>query len=142
MSFLVQRGQLVPKDGYLEYGLRRKQTLELFRAGYLGVKDICDAHPELIRVAENWGVKSGQSCPICNDAILVNTCFLFGQGLPKSGLPVTTSKELKDHLTAKKQLVCYVVEVCLNCSWNYLLRAFYVKTLDEIIQDQRAGSDK
>mgnify|MGYP001430107150 FL=1 len=52
---------------HVDYVLARRRILRDFRRGILTRLDVCDAHPELLRVAENYGEKTARDCPICAD---------------------------------------------------------------------------
>jgi hypothetical protein len=64
-------------------------------------------------------------CPICEEANLVHVSFAFGPRLPSSGRALAPGEITK--LTRNRtELACYVVEVCVECCWNHLLRMFTV----------------
>ncbi|HVF14813.1 MAG TPA: DUF5318 family protein [Acidimicrobiales bacterium] len=110
--------------GQIDYRLVRRHTVDEFRRGRLGRRDICDAHPELLRAARNIGRPSQLECPICEDAALVLVSFAFGLRLPPSGKVVDTHKEMTKLARRREECTCYVVEVCPECAWNHLVRAF------------------
>jgi len=87
--------------------------------------DVCDAQPELLRVARNLGRETAAVCPICDEANLVHVSFAFGPRLPASGRALGAG-ELGKLARRAGELSCYVVEVCTSCSWNHLLRMFVV----------------
>lgn len=110
--------------GQIDYRLIRRHAIDEFRRGRLGRRDICDAHPELLRAARNVGRPSDVECPICDAASLRLVSFAFGPGLPPSGRCVDTVKETTRLSRRTEQSTCYVVEVCTECTWNHLLRTF------------------
>ena len=110
--------------GQIDYRLVRRHAIDEFRRGRLGRRDICDAHPELLRAARNVGRPSDVECPICEAGALRLVSFAFGPGLPPSGRCVVTAKETTRLARRAEQSTCYVVEVCTECSWNHLLRTF------------------
>jgi hypothetical protein len=95
-----------------------------YRKGRLSRLDVCDAHPELLRVGRNLGRPMGEQCPICEESDLVEVTFVFGSRLPASGRCVATQAELTRYWRRKEPVVCYVVEVCTECSWNHLSRMY------------------
>jgi hypothetical protein len=103
----------------------RESTVREFRRGRLGRLDVCDAQPELLRVARNLGRQTSTACPICEEAQLVHVSFAFGPRLPASGRALSPG-ELGTLVRHRDGLACYVVEVCTECSWNHLLRMFPV----------------
>lgn len=102
----------------------RESILKEFRRGRLGRLEVCDAQPELLRVARSLGRPTETECPICEDEQLVHVTFAFGPGLPPSGLPLGSLRELSKATRRKAEVACYVVEVCTGCSWNHLLSVF------------------
>jgi len=79
---------------------------------------------EYLRAARNLGRPSGEQCPICEEADLVEVTFVFGSRLPSGGRCVATQTELTRYWRRKDPVVCYVVEVCAECSWNHLARMY------------------
>jgi Family of unknown function (DUF5318) len=116
--------QTSPAGGQVEYALARNAVVREYHRGRLSRLDVCDAHPELVRCARNLGDATGENCPICEDAVLVDVTFVFGARLPSGGRCVATKAELARYWRRKDPVVCYVVEVCAECSWNHLVRMY------------------
>ena len=116
--------QTSPTGGQVEYLLARNAVIREFRKGRLSKLDVCDAHPELLRAARNLGRPTGEQCPICEEADLVDVTFVFGSRLPSGGRCVATQTELTRYWRRKEPVVCYVIEVCTECSWNHLARMY------------------
>ncbi len=116
--------QTCPSGGRVEYLLARNAVVREFRKGRLSRPDVCDAHPELLRAARNLGSPTGDDCPICEETGLVDVTFVFGSRLPPGGRCVATQAELARYWRRKEPVVCYVVEVCTECSWNHLSRMY------------------
>lgn len=114
-----------PRPGRIEYRLIRESVVREYRRGRLGRLDVCDAQPELLRVAKNLGRETSTECPICEEANLVHVSFAFGPRLPAQGRALSPG-ELGKLARSGPELACYVVEVCTECSWNHLLRMFTV----------------
>lgn len=112
--------------GHVDYRLARNSIVSEFRKGRLSRLDVCDAHPDLLRAAVNVGDETGEDCPICEEAKLRLVSYVFGSRLAPSGVCVTSKKEMARLARTAKDMVCYVVEVCPNCSWNHLARSFAV----------------
>ena len=104
--------QTSPTGGQVEYLLARNAVIREFRKGRLSRLDVCDAHPELLRVARNLGRPTGEQCPICEESDLVEVTFVFGSRLPPGGRCVATQTELARYWRRKDPVVCYVIEVC------------------------------
>ena len=115
-----------PGAGQIDYRLVRRHTVDEFHRGRLGRRDVCDAHPELLRAARNIGRPSQLECPICEESPLVLVSFAFGARLPSHGKVVDTHKEMTRLSRRREECTCYVVEVCPECAWNHLVRAFPV----------------
>jgi hypothetical protein len=116
--------QTSPTGGRVEYRLARNAVVSEFRKGRLSRLDVCDAHPELLRAARNVGKPSGETCPICEEADLADVTFVFGSRLPSGGRCVSSPAELNRLWRRKEPVVCYVIEVCPECSWNHLTRMY------------------
>lgn len=120
--FSQLRGRRRP-NGTIDYRVARQSTLARFRAGELSRSDVCDAQLELMRVALACSEHTKGSCPVCQGDSLRLVRFVFGPRLPKGGRCVSSLRELRrfdDHATEYR---CYVVEVCVQCRWNHLLRS-------------------
>ncbi|HET9690662.1 MAG TPA: DUF5318 family protein [Acidimicrobiales bacterium] len=110
--------------GQVDYRLARNAVVSEFRKGRLSRLDVCDAHPDLLRAAVNVGEETREDCPICEEVKVRLVSYVFGSGLPASGKCVTTKRELARLPKTARDLACYVVEVCPNCSWNHLAQTF------------------
>ncbi|MBK9179937.1 MAG: DUF5318 family protein [Acidimicrobiales bacterium] len=108
----------------IDYRLARAGVVASFKKGRLARHDVCDAHPELVRAARQVGEPTAERCPICDDADLVLVTYVFGPRLPPFGRCVTSRDELARLARRTDALTCYMVEVCPECCWNHLLRAF------------------
>ncbi len=97
-----------------------------YHKGRLSRLDVCDAHPELLRAAVNVGEETSEDCPICEEAKVRLVSYVFGSGCRHPGTCVTSKSEMARLSRRAKDLACYVVEVCPNCSWNHLARSFAI----------------
>lgn len=113
-----------PAGGRVEYLLARNAVVREYKRGRLSRLDVCDAHPELLRAARHLGQPTGEVCPICEEADLVEVTFVFGSRLPPGGRCVAGRAELARYWRRKDPVVCYVVEVCGECAWNHLARMY------------------
>jgi len=108
-------------QGLIDYTLAKRAVLEGFRRGSVDRLDICDAHPQLIRAAQNIGAALDRPCPVCAHETLRQVRYVYGEQLKHlSGRPVYPENwELE---LAKKidEFRCYSVEVCADCGWNHL----------------------
>lgn len=114
--------------GAVDYRLARRATLAEFRRGRLSQTDVCDAHPELRRAAQEYSRPTTEPCPICEDHQLVLVTYVFGPTLPAFGRCIANLKELtalaKLARRHEQPFSCYVVEVCPACHWNHLAKVF------------------
>ena len=83
---------------------------------------MCDAHPELIRAATNFGAPTKVLCPICEAQPVVLVTYVFGPRLPAFGRVVSTAAEMARLNRRSDDLAAYVVEACTGCRWHHLLR--------------------
>ena len=95
------------------------------RQGSLDTGDVCDAHPELMRAGKNIGEDAGMACPICSHDSLKFVRYVYGDELKRnSGRVVYPPEWLRELVTTYDQFTCYVVEVCIDCAWNHLVKAY------------------
>ncbi len=109
----------------VDYRLTRRRVLRDFQRGKVSRLDICDAHPELIRAATYVGEHSTQDCPICEAGKLRLVSYVYGDDLQRAnGRCITSSEELAKLGSSVDEMRCYVVEVCVGCKWNHLVRSY------------------
>lgn len=109
----------------VDYTLARRSVLGALRRGLIGTTDVCDAHPELLRAARNIGLEDPRGCPICSHDTLKNVRYVYGEELKRDNGRVVYPDEWLAELASKHdQFTCYVVEVCIDCSWNHLVRSY------------------
>ena len=106
----------------VEFGLVRRALLAKLAAGEIRREEICDAHPELLRAAKNLGRQSGERCPVCDGADLVEVTYVFGARLPAGGTCPTSRAELAKLERREEPVQCYAVEVCTGCNFHHLAR--------------------
>jgi hypothetical protein len=94
--------------------------------GRLPLDQVCDAHSELIRAAKNVGTQTNTTCPICEESDLKLVTYVFGPRLSAQGRCVSTAKEMSQLNSRPEELNAYVVEACVECRWNHLLRVIPV----------------
>ncbi len=115
----------VGSDGaVVSYRLARERVVASVERGARQPHEVCDAQPELRRVAHNHSRPLDEACPICAADELVVVTFAFGAGLPKAGRCVDPGGELEKLRVRGKPSTCYEVEVCRACWWNHLRASF------------------
>lgn len=108
----------------VDYTLRKQSILRDFHCGRLSRYDVCDAHPEIKRIAKNVGEKTRSDCPICGREKLRLLNFVFGERLGNDNGRVFPTAAIFNGLREKyAPFTCYVVEVCIGCNWNQLIRS-------------------
>jgi hypothetical protein len=108
----------------VDYTLAKRATLRELRFGSLSRRDVCDAHPELLRAARNVGEATRIPCPVCAETCLTHVTYVFGDALQHASGRVWPSAGLADLDRTVDELACYVVEVCTGCSWNHLAQRY------------------
>lgn len=108
----------------VDYTLRKRSLLRDFRTGRVSVYDVCDAHPEIRRIARNVGEDTRAVCPVCRRENLRLLNFVYGDELDYDNGRVFPTSTIFNGLRDKyRSFTCYVVEVCVGCSWNHLVRS-------------------
>ena len=109
----------------VDYRLARRAALASLRKGSLDTGDVCDAHPELMRAGKNIGEDSNTPCPVCSHDSLKYVRYVYGEELKRnSGRVVYPPEWLRELVKTYDQFTCYVVEVCVDCAWNHLVKAY------------------
>ena len=128
-SFDPTRTPPPPAGPTVDYRLARRAALASVRQGSLDTADICDAHPELMRAAKNIGEPCDPVCPVCSHDSLRLVRYVYGPDLKRdNGRVVYPQEWLSELATRYEQFTCYVVEVCVDCAWNHLVRAYQAGT--------------
>lgn len=123
-------------QGRIDYRMAKRAVVRQVTRGAIGVEDVCDAHPELLRAARNIGTETARTCPICRLAddradvpidaenTLREVTYVFGQSLrQRQGHVVWDDEELDLLATQYPSFTAYRVECCLVCGWNHLVTA-------------------
>ena len=116
------------RSGTIDYRLQRNRLLNDIQAGTTSTNDVCDAHPELLRVAKNAAEPLGETCPICAAKQLRVVGYVFGPRLGASGKCVLNGAELLRITQRQGVFNIFEVEVCPDCGWNYRLRSYRIET--------------
>ena len=115
------------RAGSVDHRLARRHLINEYHRGRLRRDQVCDAHPELLRAARNFGEETKTTCPICAEDKLVLVTYVFGPHLPSHGRCVTQRSEMaqiqRRANTSTGEYTAYVVEACRTCKWHQLLRA-------------------
>ena len=114
--------------GVIDYTLAKRALLRNFRRGLLSRPEICDAHPELIRAARYLGAEAARPCPVCEDWDLRLLAYVFGDALKTDNGRAFEVGEGLSRAASNRGAACYVIEVCIGCSWNHVSEAFLART--------------
>jgi len=109
----------------VDYSLARRSVIASLRRGRLATTEVCDAHPELLRAARNIGEAHDLACPVCSHDSLRLVRYVYGEELRRNNGRVVYPQEwLKELASSHDHFTCYVVEVCVDCAWNHLVRSY------------------
>lgn len=93
------------------------------RRGVVAQHDVCDAHPDLLRAARHVGIPVEGDCPVCGGDQIRHVSYVYGDGLKRAnGRCISYPGELEKLGASVDEFSCYIVEVCVDCSWNHLGR--------------------
>jgi Family of unknown function (DUF5318) len=108
----------------VDYALQRRALLAAVHAGRVGVTEVCDATPYLLRAAKFHGEPSAVTCPMCRKEPLTLVSWVYGDELKHAAGSARTTDELSRMATLYEEFSVYVVEVCRTCSWNHLVQSY------------------
>lgn len=108
----------------VDYALQRRSLLADVHAGRVGVAQVCDANPYLLRAARFHGKQSETTCPVCRKERLTEVNWVFGEGLKHLSGSARTPDELDRMDAAFPEFTVHVVEVCRTCHWNHLVQSY------------------
>jgi Family of unknown function (DUF5318) len=121
----VARSYTAPVPSQVDYALARRAVLRDVRRGSIRRRDVCDAHPELLRAGRNVGERAAHDCPVCGRDCVRYVSYVYGDSLKAAnGRCITNAAELDKLAASFEEFACYVVEVCLACGWNHLDRRY------------------
>jgi hypothetical protein len=110
---------------HVDYALARKAVLRDYERGVLTRLDVCDAHPELLRAGRYVGEHAAHECPVCAGTDVRLVSYVYGDKLKAAnGRCITSEHELEKLGSSFDEFARYVVEVCLDCGWNHLVRRY------------------
>ena len=114
----------------VDYALQRRSLLARYHSGRVGVEEVCDADPYLLRAAKFHGVPSDATCPVCRKEPLIEVAWIFGDELKHASGSARAPEELERMATIFREFTVHVVEVCRTCSWNHLVQSYVLGTGD------------
>ena len=112
----------------VDYGLAKRAAVQSVRTGRMRARDVCDAHPYLLRAARFHGEPTSRICPICERMNVTNVTYVYGEELGRAAGQAKAPAELTAMAREYREFRVYVVEVCQGCSWNHLAVSFVLGT--------------
>lgn len=126
----------------VDYALQRRALLADVFAGRLGVSEVCDAHPYLLRAAKYHGELSDSMCPVCRKERLTHVQYVYGDRLKAGSGQAKSMREVASMAARLDEFTVYVVEVCRTCGWNHLNSSFVTGGRPaEVSSDRRAATE-
>ncbi|MFC9893390.1 DUF5318 domain-containing protein [Nocardia sp. NPDC127579] len=126
--FTSTLGSVLIQRQVVDYALRRRSLLADVYAGRVGVAEVCDANPYLLRAAKFHGRGSEVTCPICRKEQLTLVSWVYGDELGPMAGSARTPEELVRLAETRAEFSVHVVEVCRTCSWNHLVQSYVLGT--------------
>jgi hypothetical protein len=117
------------RPGEIDYRLERQRVLSEYKSGARSAMRVCDAQDELMRNAEHCGTATTEPCPVCKTPAMKHVTYVFGARLPSGGRCMTSMAEMQRLARRKAPYSAYVVEVCVACRWNHLVRSYALNPL-------------
>jgi hypothetical protein len=114
----------------VDYALQRRALLADVHSGKVGVAEVCDASPYLLRAARFHGEPSDVTCPVCRKERLTLVSWVFGESLGNAAGSARAAQEIELLANLHADFSVYVVEVCRTCSWNHLVLSYVMGTGD------------
>jgi len=108
----------------VDYALQRRALLAEVYAGRIGLADVCDATPYLLRAAKFHGESSSVTCPVCRKESLTLVSWVYGDELKHAAGSARSADELNRMAALYEEFSVFVVEVCRTCSWNHLVESY------------------
>ncbi len=111
----------------VDYRLKRRAAIREYRRGAVSRYEVCDAHPEIGRIARNIGEATRRDCPICGQEKLRRVNFVYGRDLAENNGRAYPLRQIFNGFKDRyPDFTCYIVEVCVNCQWHHLLKSIRV----------------
>jgi hypothetical protein len=114
---------MVPRD-VVDHALKRHAVLTGVLSGRIPVAEVCDAQAYLKLAARNYGQPAPSACPICASSELRRVNYVYGDKLGTIAGQAKHPAELEALAAKFTEFRVYLVEVCLGCGWNHLIRTF------------------
>lgn len=117
-------GRVPSQRQVVDYALQRRALLAEVHAGRVGVDEVCDASPYLLRAASFHGQQSDTTCPVCRKEKLALVSWIFGEELKHAAGSARHPAEIDQLADHYGEFTVYTVEVCRSCRWNHLVLSY------------------
>jgi hypothetical protein len=115
----------------VDFALQRRALLADVAHGRTSLAEACDAHPYLLLAAKHYGEATATPCPVCEHRNQRHVHYVYGSALGRSAGQAKSSTELSQLAQLHTEFDVYVVEVCVDCGWNHLIRSFVLGRADD-----------
>jgi len=122
----------------IDYRLQRRAVLRDLRCGVIGLHEVCDASPYLLRAAGFFGAQTQTACPVCRSGPLWQVCFTYGDALGSAAGQACSVAGLSTLARRVGECEVYRVEVCPDCTWNHLLEKFLLLPVEDLMSQPNA----
>lgn len=106
--------------------MARRALLRDVEVGLRSPRDVCDAHPDLVRAGRHVGEATDDGCPICETVGLRLVTYVFGKDVGRHSGKVVSRSALAPLQKRYGTLNVYTVEVCTACAWHHLRESFWL----------------
>ena len=89
----------------VDYALQRRALLAEVHSGRVGVAEVCDASPYLLRAARFHGEPSEQTCPVCRKERLTLVSWIFGDALKHAAGSARKPDEIEQLANSLRRLL-------------------------------------
>ena len=102
--------------------LDRRRLLAEYRRGDISAEELRQSSRRLIDAADFHGEPQDRPCPLCGKRTLKNVIWIFGDNLGKIAGTARSRREVEALAETYGDITAHIVEVCVHCRWNVLLR--------------------
>lgn len=106
--------------------MARRALLRDVEVGVRSPREVCDAHPDLVRAGRNVGEPTDDTCPICEAPELRLVTYVFGEEVGRHSGRVVQRTSLEPLSKRYGDLNVFTVEVCTACAWHHLRESFWL----------------
>lgn len=127
----------------VNYAMQRRALLAEVYSGRVGVTEVCDATPYLLRAAKFHGEPISITCPMCRQEPLMLVSWVYGDVLKHAAGSARTADELNRMAALYEEFSVFVVEVCQTCRWNHLVQSYVLGARNwsvKSVKSQKASS--